>query len=175
MFFSEIVKKTKTRIEYLVSQFNLQFEIDTIFSYSLIESGLISNSSLIYGIKNLSYEDSSYTNDGKTIRIESSLTVTFEHFFDKGEIIAKTNYLSYNSQNFIVNPFYIVKSEIEVYSVNLDDNFGSILREAMKIFYKQYDFQYFNNAICYIIYLYTLHISILYNNVLAKYHNAFYP
>ena len=140
VFFSEIVKKTKTRIEYLVSQFNLQFEIDTIFSYSLIESGLISNSSLIYGIKNLSYEDSSYTNDGKTIRIESSLTVTFEHFFDKGEIIAKTNYLSYNSQNFIVNPFYIVKSEIEVYSVNLDDNFGSILREAMKIFYKQYDF-----------------------------------
>ena len=140
VFFSEIVKKTKTRIEYLVSQFNLQFEIDTIFSYSLIESGLISNSSLSYGIKNLSYEDSSYTNDGKTIRIESSLTVTFEHFFDKGEIIAKTNYLSYNSQNFIVNPFYIVKSEIEVYSVNLDDNFGSILREAMKIFYKQYDF-----------------------------------
>ena len=32
VFFSEIVKKTKTRIEYLVSQFNLQFEIDTIFS-----------------------------------------------------------------------------------------------------------------------------------------------
>ena len=83
VFFSEIVKKTKTRIEYLVSQFNLQFEIDTIFSYSLIESGLISNSSLIYGIKNLSYEDSSYTNDGKTIRIESSLTVTFEHFLIK--------------------------------------------------------------------------------------------
>ena len=45
VFFSEIVKKTKTRIEYLVSQFNLQFEIDTIFSYSLIESGFISNSS----------------------------------------------------------------------------------------------------------------------------------
>ena len=140
VFSIEILKKTKTRIEYLISQFNLQFEIDTIFSYSLIESGLISNSSLIYGIKNLSYEDSTYINDGKTIKIENSLTVTFEHFLDKGEIIGKTNYLFYNSQYFIVNPFYIVKSEIEVYSVNLDDNFCSILREAMKIFYKQYDF-----------------------------------
>ena len=71
-FFTEILKKTKTRLEYLISQFNLQFEIDTIFSYSLIESGFISNSSLLYGIKNLSYEDSSYINDGKTIKIKST-------------------------------------------------------------------------------------------------------
>lgn len=140
ILFNEILNKTQSRIEFLIAQFNLQFAIDTIFSFSLFDSGVVKNSSLIYGIKNFSYEDSIYTNDGKQILIQNSFVVTFVRIFDKAEVVARTNMLIFKDKKFVVNEFHVVKSEIEVFTKNLNDNCDSILKEAARIFYEEFDF-----------------------------------
>ena len=136
VLFDEILTKTQNRIEFLIAQFNLQFSLDTIFAFSLE----VKNSSLIYGIKNFSYEDASYANDGKQIVIQNSFVVTFVRRVDKAEVVARTNLLIFKERKFVINEFYVMQSEIEVYTKNLNENCESILKEAARLFYEEFDF-----------------------------------
>ena len=126
-------------IQNMLNEYNINYQFETILSYTLNEAGIVKIPTVIYTVKDLSYKDAKYANKGNYIQVELYTYVTFTKVSNQSIVTAKCNLIVFRDKTFRIGTFTIVEGEIGAQESILKDDFTSIVNEATKKFYEQYD------------------------------------
>lgn len=132
-------KMLKGHIQDLLNEFNLNFQFQTILSNVIDDAGIVILPNLKYTVKNLSYEDAKYINKGNYIQVELYIYITFTKVEDHSIVTAKCNVINFKDKAFTIGTFEIIKAETGAPAAQLKEDFTSIVKEAAKKFYEEYN------------------------------------
>ena len=125
-------------LQDLLNEFNLNFQFQTILSYVLEDTEIVILPYLHYTVKNISYEDAKFYNTGKSIRVELYTYITFTKVEDHSVVTARCNSIEFKNQQFTIGTLEII--ETETLEDTLKEDFTSIVNEASKKFFEEFDY-----------------------------------
>lgn len=138
--YNTLVLMLEDHIQNMLNEYNINYQFETILSYTLDEAGIVKIPTVTYTVKDLSYQDAKYTNKGNYIQVELYTYVQFTKVSDQSIVTAKCNIIVFRDKKFTIGTFSIVEGEIGAQESIIKEDFTSIVNEAAKKFYEEYDY-----------------------------------